>query len=162
MPAIYLALGTNLGDRLANLAEARANLLPQVKLVRSSPIYETKPWGYSDQPDFLNQVLQVETDLEPEVLLAYLKRLEAQLGRQPTLRNGPRLIDIDILFYGDMVYQSPTLTIPHPQLTERAFVLIPLADLAPDLIHPVSGQTIRNLQSAVGRKGISLFPETQK
>ena len=159
---IYLALGSNLGDRLANLAAARASLPPSVNLVRVSPIYETIPWGYDDQPDFLNQVLQAETDLEPEALLTFLKQIEGQLGRLPTFRNGPRLIDIDILLYGQLVYQSPTLTIPHPRFAERAFVLFPLAYLAPDLVHPVSGQTVRALQTAARCKGIKLYAEPQK
>ena len=159
MVTIYLALGSNLGDRLANLKAVCAGFAPQVNLIRLSPVYQTTPWGFTQQPDFLNQVVEAATGLEPEELLDYLKDIEVKLGRRPTFRNGPRLIDIDILFYGDWVFQSPLLTIPHPRLAERAFVLVPLADLAPDLVHPVTGQTIQQLQAAAGRVGISLYDQ---
>ncbi len=150
----YLALGSNLGDREAHLRAATAAIAAHMQLVASSPIYETEPWGYTDQPPFLNQVLAVETDLSPAALLTWLKRLERDLGRQPTFRYGPRVIDLDILLYDDLVLQTPTLTIPHPRLHERAFVLVPLADLAPDLVHPVLGRTIADLLLAVDRRGV--------
>jgi 2-amino-4-hydroxy-6-hydroxymethyldihydropteridine diphosphokinase len=154
---LYLALGSNLGDRLVNLQAAQAALLPSVRLLTASPVYETPPWGYLDQPAFLNQVLEAETNLSPEDLLDFLKRLEVELGRQPGARYGPRLIDLDILFYDDLVLQSPRLTIPHPYLHERAFVLVPLADLAPGLYHPVLGQTIGDLLKQVDQTGIYLY-----
>lgn len=159
MVTIYLALGSNLGDRLANLKSACASLAPGVMLVKTSPIYQTAPWGFTLQPDFLNLVAEATTNLEPEELLAVLKDLEIKLGRQANFRNGPRLIDIDILFYGDRVFRSPRLTIPHPRLAERPFVLIPLGDLAPDLVHPVTGQTILQLQAAAGREGVQLYDQ---
>ncbi|HEY9088231.1 MAG TPA: 2-amino-4-hydroxy-6-hydroxymethyldihydropteridine diphosphokinase, partial [Anaerolineaceae bacterium] len=146
---VYLALGSNMGDRQQNLALALAALSPAVTVLRASPIYETPPWGYADQPTFLNQVVQAETSLPPLDLLAYLKELERTLGRKPSFQNGPRQIDIDILLYGAEVLNLPQLVIPHPRMHERGFVLVPLADLAPDLIHPVLGRSIRDLQGTV-------------
>lgn len=143
--AIYLALGTNLGDRPANLRAALAALEPRVRIEAESRIYETPPWGFLDQPAFLNMALRAETDLSPADLLTFLKTLETDLGRAPTFRNGPRLIDIDILFYDDLVLDTPPLVIPHPRLHERDFVLVPLADIAPDFIHPLLHQSIRAL-----------------
>ncbi|MCK4899641.1 MAG: 2-amino-4-hydroxy-6-hydroxymethyldihydropteridine diphosphokinase, partial [Anaerolineales bacterium] len=125
---IYIALGTNLGNRLDNLQRTVKALPPEARVINASPIYETPPWGYLDQAYFLNQVLQAETDLTPEDLLSYLKRLETQLGRQTSFKYGPRLIDLDILFYDDLILETSILTIPHPKINERAFVLVPLAD----------------------------------
>jgi len=133
---VYLGTGSNLGDRLGNLFQAQAALAPQIRLLRASSVYETPPWGYNDQPAFLNQVLEVETELAPQALLTRLKAIEAELGRVENFRYGPRSIDIDILFYGGQVFESETLSIPHPMLAERAFVLAPLAELVPELIHP--------------------------
>ncbi len=142
---VYLALGTNLGDRQDNLTNALASLPPAVHVLRISPVYETEPWGYADQPRFLNQVIQAETELAPQELLAYLKRLEAAIGRTPTFHYGPRLIDLDILLYDDQQIATPDLTIPHPHMTERAFVLVPLRDLAPQLVIPGTGKTVEEI-----------------
>ena len=142
---VYLALGSNMGNRAANLKEAIASLAPQMEVKARSAVYETDPWGFKEQEKFLNQVVRVETYLKPEQLIKHLKRLEVALGRKEAFPNGPRLIDIDILFYDDLVLYSPALTIPHPHLHERAFVLVPLMDIASDLVHPVKKKSIREL-----------------
>ena len=154
---IYLALGTNLGDRLANLRAAITALPPTVTVEAESPVYETPPWGFLEQPAFLNMVLRGSTGLEPLPLLAHLKQLEQTLGRKTTFHWGPRQIDIDILFYGDLVLQTPTLSLPHPGLAERAFVLVPLADLAADLRHPVLGKSVRELLGGVDARGVKPY-----
>src|SRR5215211_2793940 len=141
----YLALGTNLGDRLANLKQAISALTPQMEVQTKSQVYETPPWGYEDQPKFLNQVIKAQTYLEPEALLKHLKRLEVALGRKASFQNGPRLIDIDLLFYDDLVLNQPSLVIPHPRLHERGFVLLPLMDIAPDLVHPIHKKSVREM-----------------
>ncbi len=157
MPTIYLALGANLGDRAANLRAALAALPPAVRVTAASPIYETPPWGYTDQPAFLNMALRGETDLSPLALLDFLKVLETDLGRRESFRWGPRLIDLDILFYDDLVRDTPPLVIPHPRLHERAFVLVPLADVAPALSHPTLGKTIAELLPGCDTAGMKLF-----
>jgi len=153
----YLALGSNVGNRLANLKSAVSNLTPQMNVKKKSHVYETPPWGFTEQAAFLNQVVKVETYLRPEALLTHLKRLEIALGRVPSFQNGPRLIDLDILFFDDLVLDTPPLVIPHPRLHERAFVLVPLADLAPDLVHPGLNKTVSELSGAVDKSEIKLF-----
>lgn len=157
MHTIYLGLGTNLGDRAANLQAAISRLAENLTVTAVSPIYETAPWGITDQPDFLNMCLSVETDLPPHELLALLKKLEQEIGRVPGERWGPRLIDIDLLFYTNQIIKTEKLTIPHPELPERAFVLRPLADIAADFVHPVLGETIAVLAAKVGDEGIRPF-----
>ncbi len=157
MATVFLALGTNLGDRLENLHRAIEALAPTVKILARSPIYETPPWGVTDQPAFLNMALRGETLLPPTALLHFLKSLERQLGRIPSVRYGPRLIDLDILFYDDLVLDSDELTIPHPRVHERAFVLVPLADLAPDFVHPVLRKSVSTLLQQVDAGGIRLY-----
>jgi 2-amino-4-hydroxy-6-hydroxymethyldihydropteridine diphosphokinase len=151
---VYLALGTNLGDRAGNLRRALKGLPPGVTVLEGSPVYETPPWGVTDQPAFLNMVVRCRTSLPPLALLQRLKRLEKRLGRQPSVRYGPRLIDLDILFYADLVLDTPQLTIPHARLHERAFVLVPLCDLDPDFIHPRLGRTVRQLLAGVDTQGV--------
>jgi dihydropteroate synthase/2-amino-4-hydroxy-6-hydroxymethyldihydropteridine diphosphokinase len=151
---IYLAMGTNLGHRAANLRAALVGIRPQVRIRRVSPVYQTEPWGFLDQPYFYNQVVEAETDLTPQELLALLKKLESELGREATFRNGPRLIDLDILFYDDQQLQVEGLSIPHPGIPSRAFVLVPLADLAPELIHPATGIRVRDMLAQVDTSGI--------
>ena len=154
---VYIALGSNQGDRLEKLRAAVKALQPEVMPLDNSRIYETPPWGYTDQPAFLNQVIRAETSLTPQGLLEYLKEIEVQVGRRPTFRYGPRVIDLDILFYDELVHQSVDLTIPHPSLPERAFVLLPLADLAPELRHPVLEKTVKELLGEVSSEGISIY-----
>lgn len=154
---VYLGLGSNLGDRLKNIAAAISRLGSQVEIQRVSQVYETEPWGFKEQPKFLNQVLKGKTALEPLVLLHYLKEVETQLGRTPGELFGPRVIDIDILFYNKKMMNSTELSIPHPHLTERAFVLIPLAEIAPRFKHPVLGKSMRELANQMGSSGVILF-----
>lgn len=133
---VFIGLGSNLGDRLGFLNRAIKSLLPEVSPLRSSHVYQTPPWGFTDQPQFLNQVVEAQTDLEPEELLKKLKQIERKLGRIETIRYGPRCIDLDILFYGNAIIQSESLIIPHPLLAERTFVLVPMNELSPNFIHP--------------------------
>jgi 2-amino-4-hydroxy-6-hydroxymethyldihydropteridine diphosphokinase len=154
---VYLALGSNLGNRLSNLKEAIAALPPQMEVKAKSAVYETPPWGYEDQPKFLNQVLKATTYLDPEPLLKHLKRLEVALGRKETFQNGPRLIDLDILFYDELILNTRSLVIPHPRLQERGFVLLPLMDLDPDLTHPVSKKSVREMMTGCNVEGIKKF-----
>ena len=154
MHVVYLALGSNMGDRRANLKAAVDALEPEVHPIACSPVYETPPWGYLDQSKFLNQVVKAETYLMPTNLLEYIKEIEVQQGRQETFRNGPRSIDLDIIFYDQEVVDLPPLTIPHPRLETRAFVLVPLADLAPHYQHPILGVSVIDLLSKVDSTGI--------
>jgi 2-amino-4-hydroxy-6-hydroxymethyldihydropteridine diphosphokinase len=151
---VFLALGTNIGDREANLCKARKALAPKVTIIKESPIYVTPPWGFEDQPEFLNQVLEVQTKMLPGRLLAYLKRIEKKMGRLETFRNGPRLIDLDILFYGQRVVKRSKLCIPHPRLHERAFVLVPLKDIAPEFVHPVLNVTVETMLAKINTEGV--------
>jgi 2-amino-4-hydroxy-6-hydroxymethyldihydropteridine diphosphokinase len=154
---VYLALGANLGDRLTNLKQAIAALPPQMEVKAKSGVYETPPWGFEDQPKFLNQVIKANTYLDPDPLLKHLKRLEVALGRKESFPNGPRLIDIDILFYDDLVVNKPSLVIPHPRLHERGFVLLPLMEIAPSLVHPVTQKSVREMAELSNSEGIEKF-----
>jgi 2-amino-4-hydroxy-6-hydroxymethyldihydropteridine diphosphokinase len=150
MKTAYLGLGSNLGDREANLADAVKLLTSErLQVKRKSSIWETAPRDVLDQPWFLNQVIEVETDLFPRQLFQHLQRIERGMGRLKRTPKGPRLIDLDILLYGNAVVKSPELEIPHPGMTERRFVLAPLAELAPDLLHPVLKRTVRDLLTEV-------------
>ncbi|MFY8114795.1 MAG: 2-amino-4-hydroxy-6-hydroxymethyldihydropteridine diphosphokinase [Rhabdaerophilum sp.] len=132
----HLALGSNIGDKIGHLRQAAAAIgrLPATRLLRQSSIYRTPPWGKTDQDWFANAALSVETGLAPQALLDAVLEIERQLGRIRRERWGPRVIDIDVLLHGEAVLATPTLTLPHPAMTERAFVLIPLAEIAPDLV----------------------------
>ncbi|HJQ14384.1 MAG TPA: 2-amino-4-hydroxy-6-hydroxymethyldihydropteridine diphosphokinase, partial [Anaerolineales bacterium] len=133
------------------------SLPPQMKVKAKSAVYETPPWGFEDQPKFLNQVVKAKTYLDPEPLLKHLKRLEVALGRKESFLNGPRLIDMDILFYDDLVVDKPSLVIPHPRLHERGFVLLPLMEIAPNLVHPVTQKSIREMGELINMEGIEKF-----
>ena len=155
---ILLGLGTNLGERVSNLEQA-VNLISRIiKILEISPVYQTEPWGYKDQPVFLNLVLLGETTIQPHLLLKEIKHIELTMGREPTFHYGPRMIDIDILFYGDLIVDLKNLIIPHPHLHQRAFVLIPLADIVPDFIHPVKGLTVAEMLKQVEQNGVTRYP----
>lgn len=146
---IYLSLGSNLGDRAANLEDA-INALAGigVHVLRRSSVYETEPVDFLAQPWFLNCVVEAETQLEPRPLLQALQGIERSMGSQKLVPRGPRIIDLDILFYEDAVIHEQGIEIPHPRLSERLFVLVPLAELAPKLLHPVLRATIHELLNA--------------
>jgi 2-amino-4-hydroxy-6-hydroxymethyldihydropteridine diphosphokinase len=149
LKTVYLSLGSNIGDREAHLRAAIERLdTDRIHVLRRSPIYETEPLEYTAQRWFLNLVLEAETDLLPRQLLAQTAKIERELGRTRAIAKGPRTIDIDILLYGRAVVRTATLEIPHPRMDERRFVLAPMADLAPELRHPVTGRSMREMLDA--------------
>lgn len=154
MTRVYIGMGANLGDRLATLRTAIAALQSSGEIVAVSSLYETAPVGYLDQPAFLNTVVALETDETPETLLARLQEIEQAAGRVRSFPNAPRTLDLDLLLYDEQISDAPELTLPHPRLHERAFVLVPLAEIAPELRHsrlpPHIGSTMRELRDALG------------
>lgn len=150
-PPVCLGLGSNLGNREANLRMALGRLEPLARVEEVSSLYETQPMGSQDQSLYYNAVCRIVTGLEPAALLRHLKQIEWEIGRRPGPRWGPRPIDLDILLFGDQVVREADLMIPHPGLTERAFVLVPLAEIAAEIRDPVSGQSIAELAARVDR-----------
>lgn len=150
---VYLGLGSNLGDRMGSLTMAVERLSQKLTIREISSVYETEPLGFREQPLFLNAVVSTVTELGPFDLLRFVKQIESDLGRKPGLRNAPRPIDIDILFCGDLVTHTPELTIPHPGVAERAFVLVPLVEIAPDFVHPLSRRRVVELLAEVDGLG---------
>lgn len=145
----YLCLGSNLGNRQENLDKALDLLSQRMQIRKVSSLYDTEPVGNTEQPRFLNLVCQINTRLSPEELLTLAKGIELKMGRTPGKRNAPRIIDIDILLYGDSVVETEELEIPHPRIAERAFVLFPLAEIAPGAVHPVNGKTAKEMLNEV-------------
>ncbi len=158
----YLGLGSNLEDRQQHLDMAIDFLKERIKIEKVSPIYDTAPINLPGQPRFLNMVVQISTRLSANTLLFMAKGIEAKLGRVPL--DTPRPIDIDILFFGDQIINTPPqLMVPHPRLVERAFVLAPLADIAPDLVHPGNKMTVKQmLETVQGKEEVKLFADSKK
>jgi len=155
MQTIYIALGSNLGDRAENLRQARERLeRSDLRVTRTSSLYETEPRDFTDQPWFFNQVVEAETTLMPRQLLSRLLKIERAMGRKRTMPNGPRLIDLDILLYGGTIIDTGGLQVPHPRMTERRFVLEPLAELAADLRLPGSARTVREMLGEVANQTV--------
>lgn len=148
----YIGLGSNLGDREAHVRQALEHLArtPETTVVRASSLYDTEPMGVADQPNFLNAVALLETQLTPRQLLWNLMLIEKRLGRVRTNRWGPRTLDLDLLLYEDLVSDDPELQLPHPEMTKRSFVLVPLVELDPMLVHPVAGETMLGLLQRLG------------
>ena len=147
MPTAYIGIGSNLGNREEN-CDKSIQLIEEdsrIKITKRSSMIETEPWGIKDQPKFINMAVEIVTDLKPKALLSLLKKIETESGRSPGRRWGPRVIDLDILFYDDLVLKIPGLEIPHPEICKRDFVLIPLKEIAPEKLHPVLKKKIKEL-----------------
>jgi 2-amino-4-hydroxy-6-hydroxymethyldihydropteridine diphosphokinase len=158
LKTVYLSLGSNLGDRLQNLARAREHLAAAgIGILRASSIYETGPRDVPGQPWFLNQVVEAESALLPRQLLSRLQKIEREMGRKRIVAKGPRIIDLDIVFFGESVISMPDLEIPHPRMVERRFVLEPMAELVPELRHPVLNCSMREMLAKVADQPVRRF-----
>jgi 2-amino-4-hydroxy-6-hydroxymethyldihydropteridine diphosphokinase len=163
MPTVYLALGSNVGNRKNNFIEVMKQIPAKVEVEMLSSIYETEPVGYSKQPFFLNAVMRGTTALKPVELLEFVKGIESAMGRMPSFENAPRIIDIDILFYDDKIITTRDLVVPHPHLTVRAFVLVPLNEIDPGLAHPGNKRTIGQLVKDLGEvKGLHWWADAEQ
>ena len=153
---VFISIGSNLGDRVANCREAVRRLAGYdgLRVVKTSSLYETEPWGVTDQGPFINAAVEIDTGLAPDALIDLLKGVEAGMGRTEGRRWGPRLIDLDIIFYGDRVVDEASLKVPHPSADERAFVLVPLNEIAPGFTHPASGRKVSEL--------LRVLPDSEK
>lgn len=162
MARAYIGLGSNLGDPREFVREAARRLATHGRVVAASSLYETEPWGGIAQPRFINAACVLETSESPQQLMRSLLEIERALGRDRATeeRWGPRRIDLDLLLYEDLILRTDDLVLPHPRLPERAFALVPLAEVAPDVRHPVTGQTARELAASVGSTGVRRLPET--
>jgi len=158
---VFLGLGANVGDKKANIKKAIGYLSENVSDIKLSPIYETKPWGYEKQDNFLNAAVSGKTSLSPSQLLKFVKDAEKKVGRIKRFKWGPREIDIDILFYDDLIYKDDDVVIPHPHLHERDFVLKPLMDLDPNFVHPVFKEKVCELYKALSQKDSSIVCQTR-
>lgn len=148
MDLVFLLLGSNLGNRQLFLQQAIEKIIEEISpVIKSSALYETQSWGKTDEPDYLNQVITLLTDLSPQTILQKILSIELDLGRKRDGKWGARVIDIDILFYGTAIIHEPGLTIPHPHLHNRRFTMEPLAEIAPEFIHPVLNQSIINIKN---------------
>jgi 2-amino-4-hydroxy-6-hydroxymethyldihydropteridine diphosphokinase len=155
MNNVYLLIGGNMGERMANLAAARNRInIDCGRITASSSIYETEAWGYKEQPAFLNQALAIETSLEAEKLMEEILKIELALGRKREIPLGPRIIDIDIIYFNDEIINSSNLTIPHPSMAQRKFVLMPLTEIAPAYIHPILLKTNEVLLKECGDSSV--------
>ena len=154
MATVYLGLGTNIGDKKKNITDATiiiGSVMGNLRILSS--LYETEPWGYESPNTFLNAVIQIETEIEPQKCLDIAKAFEREMGRVHTKEGyEDRIIDVDILFYDDIIYHGDNLTIPHPLIEQRDFVLRPMAEIAPDFRHPISGKTMKNLLHELNKK----------
>lgn len=162
MNIVYLLIGGNMGERMANLAAARNRInIDCGRITASSSIYETEAWGYKEQPAFLNQALAIETSLEAEKLMEEILKIEMALGRKRAIPLGPRIIDIDIIYFNDEIFNSINLTIPHPSMADRKFVLTPLVEIAPAFIHPILLKTNQVLLKECGDSSVVYKKSTE-
>lgn len=155
MANVLIGIGSNIGERKENIGKAISLLKEKCRILKMSPLYETEPIGYRYQEWFLNCAIKVKTSLKPQELLDFLQSIEKRLGRVRTIKNGPRTVDLDMLFYGKKIINESNLIVPHPRLHKRLFVLKPLKDICPDFVHPILKKNIKGLYSAVNKIAVA-------